>query len=655
MKMRRMIGRGLLLLVLVVSAGSTVFADDAPSWLRQAAGMQVPSFDKKVNAVVLVDDSTITVNEDGQIVTIWNYAVRILNREGRGEAIAAIGYETDIGKVKDLHAWLIKASGQTKNYGKDQVIEQANPNDVYDESRVRKIVAVDDAEPGSVFGYQITTETRPFFYQSTWYFQDSNPVVSSRLSVVVPSGWKTSSVTFNHANVQPTTSGNTYTWELRDLPPLEREPASPTLTNLVPRVAIKYFPAEGTRNPGVRAFDQWSDVSRWYSELSDSQAKPDDRIAAKARELTLNAKTELDKIRLIGTYVQNIQYISIQIGVGRWRPHAATDVLAKAYGDCKDKANLMRALLSSLNLQSYPVLIFSGDSTYVRETWVSPNQFNHCIIAIKVSDDTKAATVITHPALGRLLIFDATDDDTPVGDLPEDEQGSLALIAAGDSGSLVKMPETPSEANSVDRQIDASLSADGTVNASIRERAIGQRAVDYRRRFRRLSRPEYVGMIENWVTNGATAARVSKVDPVDRSVEGRFDLDVDFSAIAYAQNMQNRLLVFRPTLVSRRDFLLLTDPVRRHPVVLDSHVFSETVQVKLPAGFEVDELPEALKLDVPFGSYQTTYQVKGDQLIYTRTLVQHAATIRADQYQSVRNFFERIRASEQSPVVLARK
>jgi hypothetical protein len=207
----------------------------------------------------------------------------------------------------------------------------------------------------------------------------------------------------------------------------------------------------------------------------------------------------------------------------------------------------------------------------------------------------------------------------------------------------------------MDHQIVASLSADGTVNASIRERAIGQRAVDYRRLFRRLSRPEYFGMIESWIANGATLAKVSKVDPVDRTLEGKFDLDVDFSAVAYAQLMQNRLLVFKPTLVSRRDFLVLTDAKRRHPVVLSAHVFTETVHLKLPAGFEVDELPDAMKLDMSFGSYKTTYDVKGEELTYTRTLAQHAATIPVDQYQSVRNFFERIRAAEQAPVVLVRK
>ena len=402
----------LLFFILLSASSSLAFADDAPGWLRQAATLPVPTYDKKVSSVVLVDNSTITVGEDGQITSTDAYAIRILTREGRGDAVAEVGYETDTGKVKDFHAWLIRPSGQVKSYGKDETIDKADLNDVYDESRSKRIVAGDDAEPGAIFGYQTITETRPFFYQSTWYFQGNSPVISSRLTLVLPAGWQASSITFNHAEVPVSANGTTYTWELRDLPPVEWEPASPLLRNLAPRLSVKYFPAEGAKNPGVRAFETWKEVSRWYTDLSDPQAAPDERIAAKARELTAGATTELDKIRAIGRYAQNIQYISIQIGVGRWRPHSASEVMAKSYGDCKDKANLMRAMLKSLNIQSYPVLIFSGDSTHVNEAWISPGQFNHCIIAVKVSDDTKAPTIMTHPALGRLLIFDATDDNT---------------------------------------------------------------------------------------------------------------------------------------------------------------------------------------------------------------------------------------------------
>jgi len=179
--------------------------------------------------------------------------------------------------------------------------------------------------------------------------------------------------------------------------------------------------------------------------------------------------------------------------------------------------------------------------------------------------------------------------------------------------------------------------------------------VGYRREFRHLSRPEYLKRIEGWVTHGATAAKVTKVEPVDQTNEGRFGLDVDFSAPAYAQSMQDRLLVFRPTIVSRRESLFLTEAKRKYPVVLESRAFTETVRVKLPAGFEVDELPDPVKLDASFGSYKTSYEVKNGELLFTRSLAQHAVTIPADQYQTVRSFFEKIRAAEQAPVVLARK
>ncbi len=647
---------GLCFIVILWAAPTLAFGDDAPAWLRQAAALTTPAYDKNVSIVVLVDESAMTVSEDGRVTTVSTYAVRILNREGRGAAVASDLYDTDMGKVREIKAWLIRPSGQVKSYGKDDTIDQAAAlNDVYDESRLKKIVAVEDVEAGAVFGYQTTSEVRPYFNQSVWYFQGISPVRSSRVTLTLPQGWRANGVTFNHANIEPTVSGTSYSWELHDLPPIEREPASPSWSNLAPRLAINYFPTEGTRAAASRSFDNWTEVSRWYSELSDPQAAPDETLAAKARELTTGAKSELEKIRAIGRYVQNIQYISIQIGVGRWRPHAAAQVLAKSYGDCKDKANLMRSLLKAINIESHPVLIYAGDATYVRETWASPRQFNHCIIAIKVSDETQAATVVTHPKLGRLLIFDATDDDAPVGDLPDHEQGSYALVVAGDAGSLMRMPVIPPEANRLERVIDASLDGDGSLTASVRENATGKWAVSYRSEFRHESRPAYVKIIESWVTRGATAARVSKVEPRDNSVEGRFDLDVDFVAPAYGQLMQGRLMIFKPAIVSRRESLFLTEAKRTHPIVLESRAFTETVRVKLPAGWIVDELPDAVTLDTSFGSYKTTYEAKDGVLVFTRALLVRGATIPADQYESVRKFYERVRAAEGSPVVLAKK
>lgn len=651
--LKQLLGSWFALVLLAVPVSA--LGDDPPAWLRQASALKLPAYDKKVSNVVLVDESNMVVAEDGRVTRTSLYAVRILTREGRESAVAAESYETDFGKIREIRAWLIQPSGKVTSYGNDNVVDEANLHDVYNESRVKRISARNEAEAGSVFGYMIVSESRPYFNQSMWYFQGIDPVLSSKLTVTLPAGWRASGITFNHGKIEPVVSGTVYTWELRDISPLEIEPASPSLVNLVPRLAVNYFPAEGARLSASRAFDSWNEVSRWYSSISDSQAQPDARITAKANELTANARTELEKIQAIARYVQSIQYISIQIGVGRWRPHAASEVLAKSYGDCKDKANLMRALLKVLNITAYPVLIHSGDPTFVQEVWPSPRQFNHCIIAVKVSDETQAATVLTVASLGRVLIFDPTDENTPVGDLPDHEQGSLALIAAGENGALARMPSTSPETNQLDRSAHVQLSADGSITATLKERARGQSAVDYRREFRGLSKPDYLKRIEGWITAGATSSKVTKIAPEDDLTSGRFALDVDFTATSYGQSMQNRLLVFKPAIVSRRESLFLTEATRKHPVVLGAHAFSETVSVKLPEGFSVDEMPEAVKIEAPFGSYKTTYDIKDSELVFTRTLAQKAGSIPVEQYQLVRNFFEKIRAAEQAPVVLIRK
>ena len=649
-----------LAFLFVLTCTFSVFAgDDVPAWLRQAATVTVPTFDKEIKAVTLHDEARVVVDEDGRITTTTTYAVRILSRDARRDAIAQTIYNTQAEKVKEMNAWLLRPSGQVVKYGKNQTIDGVvDSNDVYDEARKRMISAADDVEAGAVFGYEIVAEEKSIFSQQNWFFQSERPVVASRMIVTVPNGWRAEGIVFNHAKFEPTVNGSTYTWELRNLEPLCDEPSSPSVMNLAARIAVNIYPPTGKSAGLLRTFSDWADVSRYLSELSDTQIELDDALAGKARELTANAKTEFEKIQALGRYAQSIKYVSIQIGTGRgggYRPHTAIEVFKKSYGDCKDKANLMRAMLKAVGITAYPVVIYSGDPTFVREEWPSPKQFNHCIIAVKVSDETQIATVIKHPKLGRLLIFDATDDDTPVGDLPDHEQGSLALIVAGNDGMLMRMPVTPPEANKLVRQADVTLTPEGAINAKISERSVGQAAVNERRLFKALAKPDYNKRIERWIMRGITGANVSKVEPADNHAEGKFALEVEFAAKEYAQSMRGKLLVFKPALVSQRIGLDLTEPKRKHPLVLESEAFSETVRVKLPEGFEVDEMPDAAKLEMPFGTYTASYEVKDGHLIFTRNLEVKATTIPAALYPIVRDFYGRMRGVEVSPVVLAKK
>lgn len=648
-----------LLSAFVLSFSITGLADSPPpTWMRQASAVSVPTYDKDTHAVVLHDEQQVTLNSDGKIVTVENYAVKILSREGRRSAIARAFYLVSAGKVRNIEAWLIRSDGSVKNYEKNSVLDMiSDPDDVYNEGRIKLIDASGEVDTGHVFGYTVVSEDTPLFYQDVWGFQSGLPTLTSRYSLTLPSGWNASSITFNAPDIKPSVNGNTYTWEQRNMPAIPREPLSPSVNTLAPRIAINYAPDDTSQGVN-RTFADWQQVSRWASGLYDPQVIVDDAIAVKARDLTENAKTEFEKIHAIGAFVQNLQYISIDIGVGHgngYKPRSSTLVLGRGYGDCKDKANLMRALLRTLKIESYPIAIYSGDPTFVRTEWPSPRQFNHAIIAVKVSDNTTGATIIEHQKLGRLLIFDATDQFTPVGDLPDYLQGSNGLIIAGENGGLSRMPLSPPDFDVLERKIDVTLSDAGEIKGTIREKAMGQTSSYFRREHRTLSTGAFRKAIEGWLTRGATGAQLVNLSANDKQASGGFDLDVEFSAARYGQLMQNRLLVFKPMIVGRRNAVSFTEANRTNPIEIEANSMNETLIYTLPAGFVVDEMPEATKLETDFGKYATSFAIENGKLVVTRKLSTIRSLIPASKYADVKDFFTRMHDAEQSPIVLIRK
>lgn len=650
--------RPAIILALPIIFFSNIYAGDtAPEWLRQAARSSVQSYDKDVDAVVLLNEESVSF-EGGRLVTVERRAIKVLQKEGVADAVAHAFYLSNFSEVKNLEAWLITPSGEVRAFGKKETVDRiSDTDDIYNEGRIKSISAVRESDVGYIFGYTTTTEDKPLFYQHQYSFQDIHPTLVSRFSLSVPGGWVVNGMTFNREQVASQVSGNTYTWELRDLPPIPIEPMSPTFTNLIPRLAINYGPS-GDLEKGSKVFAEWVDVSNWATPFYEPQVIIDDAVSAKARELTANAKTELEKIRAIGRFVQNLQYISIDIGVGYgngMKPRASNTVLGRGYGDCKDKANLMRALLKVVGIEAYPVVIYSGDPNFVRKEWPSPNQFNHCIIAVRVSETTTAAMVATFPKLGRLLIFDATDPYTPVGDLPDYLQGSNAVILAGENGGLIEMPVTEAAFNAWNRESEIALDATGGIRGVIRERISGQESREPRTMFRSASNDEFRKAIEHWLTRGATAARLISFSPSDSQDNASFDMDIEFSAAGYGQLMQNRLLVFKPAIANRTNSIYLTEKTRKHPIKFESNSFNEKVVFTLPDGFDVDEMPEPVNITVPFGSYESTYEVKDRKLHYTRSFITKRVSVPVDRYNTVRDFFAKMRDVEQTPVVLIKK
>jgi transglutaminase-like putative cysteine protease len=629
-------------------------AADAPPWLVQAARLTPAPNESGADAVVLVDDVSVTVGDDGRITTRRTYAARIVTRGGFDAASIREIYTTNSGNVRTMRGWIIN-EGRVVELGRSETADIALvENDVYNESRVKVLAAPDVFPPGIVFGAETEVVERSVFTQFEWPLQDEWPVRHVRRALTLPSGWDARAVTFNHASLDAARSGATWVWELRDLGAAPAEPYGPPLSGLVPRLAVSYIP---TRRD-LPGFDDWSSVSRWLATLADPQAASHTTLTAKTKELTSASTTEIDRIRAIARYVQSVQYISIQTGIGRgggYKPHAAVEVFTKNYGDCKDKANLMRTMLASIGLRAFLVTAYSGDPTYVRTEWPSPQQFNHAIVAVRVGADTKASAVLDHGALGRLLFFDPTDEQTPLGELPLHLQGSQGLIVSADGGPLVRMPLSSAEANPTTRRVEASVDGDGTLRATIRRASAGHPASVERQMFKDLRRDDYLRILEADVRRQIPGAVLSLGQVAEDAATNRFELTMTLQAPAYAQVVQGRLMIVRPPQMNRLELPALMASTRVTPVVLEPLDERDILELALPADIAVDEMPEPRQAETPFGSFSINWQAQNGRVTRTLSLRIHRSTVAPASYADVRKFLDTFREAERLPVILVRK
>jgi hypothetical protein len=626
---------------------------DVPSWVSEVATRALPVYPGQVPAAVLLDEQKATVDSSGMVETVTRCAIKILTHEGKAEAEVVEGYEKGGRQVKELHAWLVAPGGFVKTFDKSSVEDLgAYSDELYNDYRLRRIKA-DNAEIGAVFVYESEVLEKPTGTQDRFAFQTNLPALEARYSITVPAGWTATGLVLNHEPLTPVVEGNTYTWALKNLPFREAEEAAPHLSGTAPMLAVNFHPPAGVTDPPD--FKVWSDVSRWHTNLAAPQSEITPEMAAKVHELLSGATTEYEKIRALGHYVQKVRYVEVAMDLshnGGYRPHPAAQVFAKQYGDCKDKANLLRALLKAAGLQSYLVAIYSGDRTYVKKDWASPWQFNHMILAIQVADATKAPTVIS-TSVGRLLLFDPTDNLTPMGDLPFYEQGSYALICAGDKGDLVQMPVIAPEANLTSQIVHAKLDANGKLTASVASQSGGQAARNERMKHD-VPAEAYKAEMERYLNFYAKGAAISKLEAHDVFEENNFSSSLDFESAGYGQIMQNRLLIFNPSVIAPAARHFPVEKERNESIVLNGRFYRKQVFLTLPEGFTVDEMPEPFKAESAFAKFTIAFRREAGQLIVEEELRTESVTLPASEYAKVKKFFDNVYGANNQKAVLVK-
>jgi transglutaminase-like putative cysteine protease len=633
---------------------STPARADVPAWMRTAASNPLPKYSDDTKAVLLYDETTIVVKDAGEIHSIHRRVYRILRTAGRDRGLIDVSFDKD-SKIISMKAWTLPAGGG-KEYEvkeKDAVETQMIDGELYTDTRLRRL-RIPAADPGSTIAYEVEQRERPDMLQKIWWFQSEDPVHQSRYILQLPPGWRYKAVWIHHDTVAPQEDGNNQIrWDLADLSSIEDEPEMPPSQSIAGRMVVNYFPPAGTP---ANAMDSWQDVGKWYTALSSDRRASSAEIKQKVAELTAGSKDMFSKLQALAGFVQNdIRYVAIEIGVGGYQPHPAASIFSSRYGDCKDKATLLAAMLHEIGIEPYYVLVNT------RRGVISPDyppgiNFNHAILAIPLPADfsnTLLYAVVNDPHYGKLLLFDPTNTLTPLGYLPSYEQANYGLLTASDGGELIDMPLLPAALNRLWRTAHLTLATDGSVTGSVEEVRNGEPAEDSRRRLLAAEGANRAKVVESFLGNSVsgfslTKATVQNLTEYDKT----FVLNYTFVAPNYSQKAGD-LLIVRPRILGGKGSSMLEEKERKYAVEFPAAtVQTDQFDFTLPQGYVPDELPPPLNMDYSFASYSSKVEmIGGNVLRYSRYYQIKEVVIPPARLGELKTFFKKIEGDEANAAV----
>lgn len=330
--------------------------------------------------------------------------------DGRGtkEIIARVRVQTYVGvqnigqlifpynganeRVEVKSVRVIKPDGTQVVAGPEAVVDVSSPvvqeAPMYTDAR-QKHVSVPALSVGDIVEYDVVTRVfeplTPGQFWDSWDFVVHSVCLDDELVLDVP-GDRALKIKYPDG-VEPAVTDQggrrRYSWKTGNQKAFEEPSPLGNFQSLDPARILRGFAVPRLRRVLFSTFQNWDEVGRWYGALAQDRQQPSPEIRAKADEITKGAATDLAKVQALYDYVAHIRYVSLSFGVGRYQPHSAVEVFSNRYGDCKDKATLLDALLAAENIQSSTALVQTR--TDVDPQIPTPMQFDHAINVVSLN------------------------------------------------------------------------------------------------------------------------------------------------------------------------------------------------------------------------------------------------------------------------------
>jgi tetratricopeptide (TPR) repeat protein len=384
------------------------------------------------------------LNSAGQLIFQYNAldeeveirSIRVLKPDG---AIVTAGPET----VQDLSAPVAREAP------------------MYTDAR-QKHVAVPGLAVRDVIEYDVVTNAKPLLagqFWQIWNFEQRAIALDEQLDLDVPAN-RTVKIKSSEG-IEPSShverDRRFYHWASSNL----KTPPPVDIFKDFKFDVIKLLGGERPPRPPrvmFSTFQSWNEVADWYAELERERRVATPEIRAKADEIARGQLTDEAKAQALYYWVsQNIRYVSLSFGVGRYQPHPAAQTLSNRYGDCKDKTTLLEAMLEAEGLHAQAVL--ANSIVDIDADVPNPLQFDHAYTFLHVA--------------GKDIWLDSTVGVGPFGYLAPPLRAKQALVvsethSAGLRETPQDFPFTVEYRVGVNGTVDANGTLDSTVELQTR-------------------------------------------------------------------------------------------------------------------------------------------------------------------------------------------
>jgi Flp pilus assembly protein TadD len=627
------------LLIGAVAVAQTSDSADQTATSQPAAAQPLDKQDYSKEAFVVEKlHERYRFESDGTGRKETTFRVHVLSEAGvRGFGQLRFGYNSANDRIEIGYVRVTKADGSVVAAGPEAVQDLSGPLQqiapVYTDYRV-KDVTVPGLRPGDMLESQVTTIFHtPIAPGQFWLQHDFNQVsvvLDEELDIDIPAGRvvKLKNKPGFEPKITDDKGRRIYHWSSSHLVQEDGNKDSDKTKKK------KKKKLDDIADVQMTTFSSWEEVGRWYATLEKDRRVPSKEVKAKAQELTKGLNSDLEKTEALYDFVaKNFRYVSLSLGLARYQPQAAVDVLHNQYGDCKDKNTLLAALLEAEGLHSSTVLINAFRK--LDPDVPSPSQFDHAITMVPLGKEEIWMDATTEVAPFRLLSYSLRKKQALV--IPE--------------GGVPHLEETPADPPTPDREleeIEGKVDDSGRLEATINFTLRGDMELKQRIYFRHIAAAQWKQAVEG--INKALGGEVSNVKISDPAATREpFTISYQVSKGNFVDWSKKKVELRLP--LAGLGLAAVSADVNSEDDENDDSSGEETFKLGPPhehtyrlklelAPRYHTTAPVPITLDRDYGAYQSIYKLDGNTFTAERKLTIRTAELppaRADDYRTFRS------------------